>query len=281
MSSLNKISIAVLVMMSTSVAQAIPINSFHTGNYRIFTGIPNLAPQDNFIALQNSLGLDVGIIDFETLPDGSPTLGNTDSGRFPAGQYPVRYDNGFPTAVSLSSSITQTADLALPSDSNPVISQTHVSPFFALNANPAFDHTAEIFVAFANPVSAAGIWLTGVDDFLSGPDAIVTWYFEDGDSLSQTSDTAGRVVNQFFGLVTYEDDTRGTAFDSILGMSFRQLGGNANQGDNLIFGRLPLVSPEPPVSVPEPGTLGLFGIGLFALALGRRQALLIVHGISS
>jgi len=36
-----------------------------------------------------------------------------------------------------------------------------------------------------------------------------------------------------------------------------------------------------PTPVPEPGTLGLFGIGLLALALRRRQALLIVHGVSS
>ncbi len=255
----------ILVGANSSPAKAVPIFDFFTGNYRIFTGVVDLAPQTDFVARQITLGLDSGFIDFETLPYGSPTLGNTDSGRFPADQYPVRYDIGLPVALNLSSTIPQAADLALPSDASPVISQTHVSPFFALAANGAFDGTAEIIVDFDLPVSAAGIWLTGVDDFLVGADARVTWFFDDGSSLTRTSDTAGRVVNQFFGLITYDDGTKNTALNSITRMSFRQLGGNFNQGDNLLFGRLSSQA------VPEPTTLTLFATGLAGLGFMLRR----------
>ena len=74
----------ILVGANSSPAKAVPIFDFFTGNYRIFTGVVDLTPQTDFVASQITLGLDSGFIDFETLPDGSPTQGNTVGGRFPA-----------------------------------------------------------------------------------------------------------------------------------------------------------------------------------------------------
>jgi parallel beta-helix repeat protein len=222
---------------------------------------PDFTTQWNFENEMDSLNLNNALIDFETYPDGSVSS----PGVSPA--YPLIYASGLPADVIIES---EQGQLAYFSPTFMSGSGYGIEPY---NEQVPNGWVGEITVLFSQPVAAAGIWLLDIDNW-SGIDAYATWTFSDGSTHTETFNNTDAPANYFFGLVTYQDESKSLPYDSIASFTFEELGGNANFATNLLFG----------ISIPEPSiqcvsTAAELQAALTAAAVnGRSDIIQIVQG---
>jgi hypothetical protein len=219
--------------------------------YRVFSGECDALAA--FINELGSLGLSSSLVDFETMPDGSPsrtvTLGN-----------PVTYSINLPISVTFSTSALQLDLEGLVNSPMTVSGQYHMHPGpLGIEGNNA---QQPISATFHCNVAAAGLWLTDIDNW-SHTDAWVGWTFHDGTRRIADFDASRLAESHFFGLITYSDSTRSAAANSIVRIDFDQTADNATCVDDVYFAVIP---------APSALVLGSIGIG-FVNWLCRRRIL--------